>query len=139
MRKPGFTFLELLIALSLFSIGMISVLRIFPSNRKYLTQSGQSTQAACLAQEEMEVVRGVNYSALTVMPTYYEAAHALGGTGDPLSAYTRKTEVVFIDPLSNWTTSNGNDTGMKKVKVTVSWAENGITRNYVLSSFVYDQ
>ena len=142
IKRPAFTFIELLIALSLFSVGMVSVLRIFPVNRKYITQSGQTTRAAFAAQQAIETIRGISYDNLSVLPTVYEPAHTLGtGSSDPLAAFTRKTEIIYIDPTNNWLPANPTttDTGLKKVSVTVSWSESGITRSYLISTFVYDK
>lgn len=137
MKRPAFTFLELLIALSLFAVGMVSILQIVPANRKFITQSSMTTQATFLAEDQMEAIHGVAYSALTVLPTYYEPSATVSGT--QFAAFTRKTEVVYVSPGSSWTipVDQTTDTGLKKVKVTVSWAENGITRNYVLSTYVH--
>ncbi len=45
-RAQGFTLLEVLIAAMLFTAGMLSLLHIFPVNRRFLIQSANTTQAA---------------------------------------------------------------------------------------------
>lgn len=135
MRKPGFTFLELLIATTLFSVGMISVLQIFPVNRRLLTQSAQTTQAAFLAQEQVEKVRNTDYATLTT--GNYEPRAALDSTGGQIFAqYERQTVISYID--TNYATS-ATDTGLKKVLVTVFWTERNINRQYTLGTYVYDK
>jgi prepilin-type N-terminal cleavage/methylation domain-containing protein len=140
MKKPAFTLLEILISLSLFSVGMVSVLHIFPVNRKYIKQSAQTTQAAFLAEEEIEIVHGTPYASLTILPTYFEPAENLGSgaPSDPNNAFTRTTTVTYVDSNNNWLPPSPatTDTGLKKVTVTVSWSENSITRQYVLSAYV---
>lgn len=137
-KQSAFTFIELLVALSLFVIGMLTILQIFPVNRKYLTQSGDTTQATFLAQEEMETVRSMSYEDLTVGTSpYFEPAHLLGsGSSDPFSQYTRQTEVEYIDPTTFHTIST--DEHLKQVTITITWQESNINRQYVLSSYVYD-
>ncbi|MBU6389369.1 hypothetical protein KGQ71_02530 [Patescibacteria group bacterium] len=133
--RPGFTYLELLIAISLFTVGMLSVLEIFPVNRRYLNQSADYTQAAYLAQEEMETIRGVSYASLT--SGTYEPLHAVGsGPTDPLGQYQRQTTVTFIDSQNNWQNS-ATDTGLKRVDVTVIWSDRSIHYSYLLTSYVY--
>ena len=137
MRRRGFTFIELLIAISVFSAGVVTLLEIFPVNRRFLVQSADTTQAVFLAQEEVETIRGVSYANLT--PGTYEAAHTLGsGTGDPLNQYTRATIVTLLadnGTSSTWT-STSSDQGLKKVDVTVTWTEHNVSRQYVTTTYV---
>jgi prepilin-type N-terminal cleavage/methylation domain-containing protein len=137
-KQSGFTFIELLVALSLFVVGMLTILQIFPVNRKYLTQSGDTTQATFLAQEEMETVRSLGYEDLTVGTNpYFEPAHPLGSSSsDPFNQYTRQTEVEYIDPNTFQVIST--DDHLKQVIITVTWQESNLNRQYVLSSYVYD-
>ena len=131
--QAGFTLLEVLIALSLFSVGMLSVLEIFPVNRRFLTQSAQSTQAAFLAEELMERDLTLPYSSLT--PGTFQAATQVSTTaGDPRSLYTRSSVVTLLD--SNWQ-ATATDVGLKRLDITVTWNEHGVSRTYVLSTIVY--
>ena len=134
MRKPGFTFVELLLALTLFSVGFVGLLRVFPLNRRYLAQSASQTQAIFLAQEELEKVRADSYVNLTVMPAYYEPLENVGSSSsaDPFNAYQRQTVVTLVDSAGG---ASATDIGLKKVQVTVSWIENGTTRSYVVSTY----
>jgi prepilin-type N-terminal cleavage/methylation domain-containing protein len=134
-RKPGFTFLELLIATSLFVIGMVSVLQIFPINRRFLTQSSQTSQASFIAQEQMEKVRGTDYDSLTV--GNFEARDAVSDdSSDPMSLYERQTVVTLIDGNRNATAT---DVGLKKVDITVYWTERSVDRTYSLTTYVYEK
>ena len=133
---PAFTFLELLIAVSLFSVGVISVVKIFPVNRRYLNQSANTTQAAYLAQEELETIRGLSYANLTLGT--YEAKHAVSTSGE-FSQYQRQTVVGWVDSQSNWQTSSA-ETNLKQITITVYWQEgtdNSINRTFTLTSFSY--
>ena len=135
MKRPGFTLLELLIALSLFSIGMLTILEIFPVNRRFLTQSAQTTQASFLAQEEIESIRGLDYASLTVGT--FEPTHTLGAsTSDSLNTFSRQTTISYIDGNHQVTAINA---GLKQVNVTVTWQERTINRQYLLSTYVYDK
>lgn len=132
-RQGGFTFLELLLATSLFTVGMISVLQIFPVNRRLLTQSSQTTQAVYLAQEEMEYIRTLDYATLTT--GNFEPTETLDNTGGAIfTQYQRSTVVSLID--SNRATT-ATDIGLKKVVVTVTWTEHNISRQYSITTYVY--
>jgi len=139
MRRRGFTFVELLVALSLFMIGMVSILLIFPLNRRFLLQSSNATQAVTLAQEEIEQVCAVDYSDLTIGT--YEANESMGTSStDPLSQYTRTTTVTIVDSSQNAiaTQDTAHDVGIKRIDATVYWNEHGVSRQYTLSTYAYE-
>ena len=140
MRRSGFTFIELLVALSLFAVGMLSVLEIFPVTRSFLTQSASATQATFLAQQELETIRSLPYADLT--PGIYEPLHAVtADTSNQLSQFQRQTVVTLVDPESSpvpYATSAA-DVGMKKVEVTVSWLEKTRTRQLALATYVFQK
>ncbi len=135
MRRRGFTFVELLIALSLFSVGMLSILQIFPINRRLLNQSSYQTDAAFLAEEQMETLRSLAYSALTA-GTYEAKATVPNSTGTVYSLFQRSTTIDYIN--SSYAVS-GTDTGLKRLTVTVYWSEGSVNRSYVLSTYDYNK
>ena len=130
MKHRAFTYLELLIALSLFSVGMTSVLKIFSVNRRYLSQSASFTTATFLAQEELESVRAATYASLTVMPAYYEPQEIVPGA--PYAGFLRMTAVTYVDGSG---VASVSDQGLKKVEVTVSWTENSASRTLVMATY----
>ncbi len=139
-RKSGFTLIEVLVALTLFTFGMVTVMQLLPLNKRYIKQSAMVTQATFLAQEKLELVRSVSYASLSVgTDPYYEPTTAMGiSSTDPLREFSRQTEVSYVDPANSFTNSS-TDTGIKKVIVRVSWNERSIPRTYSLSTFVYDR
>ncbi len=130
-KRRGFTFIELILAIFLFSFGIISVLQVFPINRRFLTQSSMQTQASFLAAEQMENMRSVAYADLTVGA--YEPNATLPGTIGAFAAAFQRTTVVSL--INGTYASTGTDIGLKKIVVTVSWSENNATRTYVLTSY----
>jgi len=136
MRKRGFTFLELLIAISLFAVGMVSILQIFPVNRRFLAQSASTTQAVFLAQEALEQARSVPYDNLTI-GTYQAKAPVSTVSGDPFAQYQRQVKVTILDgtraAIAQQDTAH--DVGLKRLDVTVYWNERGINRQYSLSTY----
>jgi prepilin-type N-terminal cleavage/methylation domain-containing protein len=130
-RRKGFTFIELILAILLFSFGIISVMQVFPLNRRLLSQSAMQTQASFLAQEQMERVRTRSYSELTV--GQYEPRAFLPGTMGAFAAqFERNTVVTLID--GNHQVSF-TDVGLKRITVTVYWTERNVNRTYVLTSY----
>lgn len=135
MKKPAFTFLELLVAITLFGVGMLSLVEVIPVNRKFITQSSQTTQAAFLAQEKMEEMRSLTYDSLPAGT--FESKGVVNNTGgNTFQAFQRQTIITNID--NSWATT-GSETGLRKVVVTVFWDEGNGERQYSLSSFIYEK
>lgn len=131
-KRRGFTIIELALAIFLFSFGVVSVLQIFPVNRRILAQSTLQSQASFLAQEQIEAIRSEDYADLTVGS--YEARHTLPGTiGAFATQFDRETTVSYLN--SNYAVI-GTDQGLKKVVVTVYWTERTINQTYTLTTFV---
>lgn len=134
-RKPAFTFLELLIACSLFAVGMMSIIQIFPLNRRFLSQSSMATQAAFITQEQMEHLFTESYDAFPVASGgtgVYEMRHKVETAG-AFSQYERETRVQLLDANHQATTV---DQGLKRVTVTVYWSEKNVAQQYVVSTYV---
>lgn len=132
MKRQAFTFLELLIALTLFIFGMVSLLQIFPANRKLLNQTSQTTQATFLAQEQLEVLKDDSFASLTV-GTYLVRAVVSSDTTSPFNAYEREVVVAFVNP-STYATSVGA-TSLKRITATIYWTEGTVARNFSLSTY----
>ncbi len=133
MRRRGFTFLELLVALTLFLVGMVSVLQIFPLNRRLLNQTSQTTQAVFLAQEEIEKVRSNDYTALPA-GTYAARTAVTSDTTSPLSIFDKQVVIVQVDTNRATTVT---DTGIRRVDVTIFWTETSVERQYRVSTYVF--
>jgi len=147
--KRGFTILELMIALSLFMIGMLSVLQIFPANRRLQEQNALATQAVFLAQEEMEKIRTIPYGSLTVgeyMPRQImsEAPSESGDTpygnlvqvvGFDNSSYPFEKEIT-VKYLDSNRQQSANDLGLKQVDLTIYWKQKALDRQYSLSTYI---
>lgn len=132
MIKRGYTFIELIIALSLFLVGMLSILQLFPANRRLLAQSGMRTQAAFLAQEQLETARGNSYANLTV-GTYRSRAAISNDTSSVYSLFERQVVVELID--ANRAVTN-TDVGLKRVTATIYWSERTLSQQYSVSTIV---
>lgn len=131
-HRPGFTFIELIIAVFLFSYGIISVMQVFPVNRKLLAQSSLQTQASFLAEEQVEKVEAQPYTSLTV-GSYEPRAFLPNDNGSFATQFERSTDISYIDGTY---AASATDVGLKKVVVTVYWTDGTINRTYVLTSFI---
>lgn len=129
--RPAFTFIELTLAVLLFSFGIISVIQVFPVNRRFISQSALQTQASFLAQEQVEKVRTVSYADLSV-GTYEPRAFLPNGAGTFATQFERETTVSLIDDSY---AATATDIGLKKVLVTVYWSEGAVNRSYSLTTY----
>jgi len=128
-RKDGLTIIEILVAIAIFSIGIVAILYMFPVGSDVQSKSKKQTVAIFLAQEKMEEVASAFYfddilSPGTVLEDY--------GTIPGFEDYKREKKVFFFDPENSTTTDI--DLGMKKVDVSVFWGPKD--DNVRLSTFI---
>jgi len=141
ISDKGFTLVEVLIALTILSIGILGIAGLTGTAMRNSSYSRSITQATNFAQERLEGLLGVTYSNIqasdaaagdfqrtctgpvgpanapvyTCTPT--AATKTIGTT-----AYTWSYTVTYIDLDGNGTASPNVD-GLKKVELTVSWTD----------------
>jgi len=107
----GFTLIETIIAIFILAVGITAVLTIFPLGIQIVNSSKMVTTATYLAQEKIEEIISTPYGEIS-----NESEPTLAS---PFNAYSRETGVTYFDPDNPGVTSS-EDTGIKKIKVTVS-------------------
>lgn len=60
----GFTFIEVIVALTLFSFGLLAITGMFGVSTQALQSGGDRTKAVLLAQEKLEELKSVPYHQL---------------------------------------------------------------------------
>ena len=115
----GFTLIETLVALTVFSIGMLGTANLVGVLIYGSTLSHRRTTATLLAQDTLEALRNTAYTAITPVEETVIATNAV--------RYTRTTTVRTDHPAA----------GMKTVDVTMRWRSRGHTqRTVVLTTIV---
>jgi type IV pilus assembly protein PilV len=109
----GFSLIEAMIAIAIFSIGILAVGSMQLWNSKNNSTGNFTTQATMLARQKIEELKTV--TDIT----------ALASDSDAISIYTREWNV---------TNPHGNSTS-RQLTVTVSWNRRGQNRSVVLESF----
>lgn len=109
-NKRGFTLLEAVMAMAIFSIGILAVGSMQLWNTKNNTTGNTTTEATMLARQKIEELKTV--SDLT----------ALANGNDTIGIYTR-----------TWEPSNLTGTS-RKLKVTVEWSRQGKNHSVELES-----
>ena len=103
-NRRGFTLIEIMVAVTLLSIGLLGMAGLTVGIMRGNSLSNQVTTATALAQAKMEDIKRVGYSGATESTEDYNAI-----SGYPL--YKRATEIDVDTP----------DLKMKTVTITVSW------------------
>jgi len=119
-NHSGFTLIEVLIAMTIFSIGILAVAGMQSWNTKNNTTGNITTQAAMLARAKMEELK----SAADVSALVSGSEINLDPQGQPGGIFAR-----------SWTVSNplGGDS-TRQVQVTVSWSRRGRNRSIELTT-----
>ena len=155
-NKKGFSLIEVVIAASIISIALFSMMSASTKGIQLSNRALRQTQANLLLEEGAESVKAIrdaawtNISGLTAGTNYYLTYNtgtntwSLGTT--PTSAidsiFTRTIVISAVnrDASDDITLSGGTlDARTKKVTVTVSWAlSDGTTSSKVLSFYISD-
>jgi len=110
----GFTLIEVLVAIFILSIGVLSVFGIFPLGIQIVGSSKMASVAVYLGEAKIEETIFIPYEQISIGTTTELALPS------PFSSYGRETKVSYVDPVLDLE-EVANDTEVKKIEVTVSW------------------
>lgn len=119
--EQGFTVVELILTVVAFAFIATGIAQIFLGIIGIQRQAAYMETATHAAQTEVESLRNNNYSQLTAGQTIDFSSQLPSFLPSP-----RSGSVVISEPTA----------GIKRVDVTVSYQENGNTRNVELSSLI---
>jgi len=110
--QMGFTLIEVVIAMAIFSIGILAVGKMMYMAVRTNSTGNEVTEAAMLAQSTLETLK--NTTDVSTLPKNGEqpSESSLDQNGDPGGIYTRTLD--FTDP-------NGNDDS-RLIKITIVWS-----------------
>src|SRR5262245_49032940 len=116
LANVGFTLIEVLVAMAIFSISSLAVTSLMVNHTKLVSLNIQSSEAIALAQDKLEDLRTMKFGSMT--------------NGGPVTK-TRKG-IVYT---TNWTVQqNTPATNMSTLTVTVSWNYQGVAKSYAAKS-----
>lgn len=131
--KKAFSVSEVIVAMMVFTVGILSVVEVFPLYRKLARISEKSSIASYLAQEKIENIFALTYEDI---PTgQYESRHQMATSGQ-YAQYERQTDVSYIDGSYN---NSGSDVGLKKISTTVYWDEDGREKSEQIVTLIADK
>lgn len=108
----GFTLIESLIAIFVLTVGIVGVLSAVPLAVQVAKFAQMTTVATQLGQAKIEEIVSKSFADISSEPEEKLSS--------PFEAYSREVEVTCFDPNENLF-PNCPDTGIKKIKVTISW------------------
>lgn len=118
INSRGFTLWEVMIALTVLIIGILSLARIFPLALKVSRAAEQNTIAINLAQAEIEEMFYTGYDGIVVGTV--EAKHRLSNDpANPFYFYQRQTLAEYVNGTD--LSPAATETGLKKIVTTIYW------------------
>lgn len=140
-KNSGFTLVELLIAISILSVGLLGIAGLAGTSIKASGSSQNATQANNLAQDRMESLQTVSFNNLQSTDTTATrtdlrrtCAQTDATANRPVftctptntfkvgnTVYTWSYKVTLIDLDNNGTGTDGD--GLKRLDVTVTWTD----------------
>jgi prepilin-type N-terminal cleavage/methylation domain-containing protein len=116
-NKKGFGLLEIIISMTILSVGIVGVFSAFPRGVAIEKNSEQSTIANHLAQMKIEWFSNLHYDEITVGVQENNVRVEQDQTSN-LYSFFRTSTVELIDQNFN---PSASDMGLKKITVTISW------------------
>ena len=113
--KKGFTMAEILIALTILTIGLVSILSLFPVGLKASKRAGDLNEVALCAQEIFEGLRLCDYD--DVDPDRTNIEDIPGVNTNIYAKYLDNSEYVVTTVTNN----------LKQIDLTIRWIDAGRT------------
>jgi prepilin-type N-terminal cleavage/methylation domain-containing protein len=132
----GNTLIEILVAIAILGIGLLSVAGLYPVGLSYIRNSGEKVFVIQQAQATMETLKAMSYQQLltlytVTLPGYLRQEPLLDTNGISYPGYISEIrvnlpsateEVLFLQITISWTQRN-------------SYGRNAVPRTYVLETF----
>jgi prepilin-type N-terminal cleavage/methylation domain-containing protein len=116
LGAEGFSLVELMIAITLIGIGILSLAMLFPVSMRKVNRGDLESRATFQAEAKIEELKRTPWANLVT------------------AASADTVETVFV---RNWTVQVDSPVqGMKTVSVTVNWADGQGPRSILLSSYL---
>ena len=130
-KSSGFTLIEIMIALSLLGIGLLSLAAMQLTAMQYGTRGRHLTKAAAVAEARMEELTRRTW--VNLAPTAWTAPLTVN---EVIQGPTNQTEQVY---QVSWRIADVDSGRTRSIDVRVQWTErNRPTRQYAISSLRFN-
>lgn len=117
-KEQGFTLIEVLIAITIFAIGLLAVASMQVTSIKGNSYSRRVTEGSNLAQGKLEELSGRAYT---------DPVLAIGTFTEDQNGY-----------ILTWEVEDGPMTNTKAIEIVVRWNEKGVNKRVVLNTLKSD-
>jgi type IV pilus assembly protein PilV len=116
-KEHGFTLLEVLVSMTILTIGLLAVATMQLSSSAMDGRSLGMTVAGTLADSKMEELLGRPYTSAVTHPDLLDDSLVPGGAGHPPETQDEYTLTWSVK-------DNGTVGGVKDIRIVVTWNEN---------------
>ncbi len=138
LRNPhGYTFVELLIAITILGIVIAPFLALFSSSYLSILTAGKQTTAVNLCREQMETVKALDYSTVY---DYYVHENRSPKIEKALPGYPGFRRTTVVKPFTFYLESDPSyELELLFIAVTVSWPVQNSERSLSLESYLAER
>ena len=137
-RDPGFTLIEVLIAVSIVSIVFVSLYAGMSSAVGFVQLSRENLRATQILQEKMETIRLYTFDQINtpgfIPESFTEAFYSTNNSGVAGAGDFIYNGTVSIKTPSEFTESYA--TNMRQVTVTLTWTSGRVPRSRIMQTFI---
>lgn len=142
-KEKGFTLIEQMATIIIFSIAMVSILPVLVSSVLKIKNEDFQLRASTVGQEMIEAVREAPFSELNT-GTYSGDSEPTPSTSSFAVSYRNfRDKVQDNSYLPNGSVSvivaNGPGTGIRQVSATVNWEQGSADKSFNTSTYVFDE
>lgn len=127
--KKAFTLIEVIVALTVFSIGILGVQTYFATSSRLTTAANHMSTASNLAQGIIDTQLSYAYDEL--IPGTSAKVRVSTDSASPFYNYQKQVTISLIDSSLN---TSATDVGLKKILVTVFYSEGAIEKNVQMAT-----
>jgi prepilin-type N-terminal cleavage/methylation domain-containing protein len=131
-RGSGFTLVEIMIALSLLGIGLLSLAAMQLTAMRFNASGRHMTKAAAIAEQRMETLMRTRWSDAALAPTAWTAPLVVN---EAVQGATNMTEQAYN---VSWQIANVDPGRTRSIDVRVQWTERTRNRQYAISSLRFN-
>jgi len=131
-QGSGFTLVEIMIALSLLGIGLLSLAVMQLAAMNFNARGRHMTKAAAVAEERMEILMRTRWSDAALAPTAWTTPVVVN---ESVQGATTSTEQAYN---VSWQIANVDPGRTRSIDVRVQWTEKTRARQYAISSMRFN-
>ncbi len=142
-QKRGFSLIEVLLAIFLVALSALLVGATMPVANISRAKANYQDKAMGLAQKQLETIRGLGYSNASPTQLFSYGLIDSTSTIDTNTYSFTNSDVGALDNPSRILPGGSGkvkieqvDLDLRRVIVTVSWSDRGVTKKYVLGTLI---